>query len=98
MLRHMGTEDRLNESIRAILRITGEGQGDLAQVIGVTYDRVNRRLNGRGRWTFAELDRVALHWGLSPLHLLMGPEDAMREMLRVNGKKAPRQRDKVAAA
>lgn len=93
----MSTEERLNETIRSLLRVTGETQESLGLSIGIPHAGINRRLNGHGKWTFAELDRVALHWGLSPLHLLMGPEEAMREMLRVNGAKAPRQSARSAA-
>lgn len=87
----MTTEERLSETLRAVLRITGEDQAGLAQVIGNTRLGVNRRINGRGKWTFAELDMMALHWGISPLHLLMGPEEAMKEILRVHGGKMIRQ-------
>lgn len=93
----MNTEATLSESIRAVLRITGEGQGVLAEVIGITYDGVNRRLNGRGRWTFAELDKVALHWGISPLYLLGDPVEAQRQIMIANGAKMPRQPSRSAA-
>lgn len=87
----MSTHDRLNESLRAVLRITGERQTVLADIIGITYDGVNRRLNGRGRWTFEELDKIALHWGISPLYLLGDSQEAMKQILIAKGARMPRQ-------
>lgn len=94
----MSTEQLLVESIRAIQRVTGETQGQLAEVIGVQIANMNKRMNGRIHFTFAELDKLAKHWNLVPTELLIGAAFAQQSMITQHLSNTPVQRTGSVAA
>lgn len=50
--------------VRACAGLAGESQADIARVLGITRPAVTARLSGRTRWTVAEVEALADHYGV----------------------------------
>ncbi|MFE2727095.1 helix-turn-helix domain-containing protein [Kitasatospora sp. NPDC059327] len=72
------TEDLLRATVAALLRATGESQGDLASGLGLSQAQVSRKLAGRCGWAVADLDRLSTHYGIAVVDLVVGPTHALR--------------------
>ncbi|MFF1908269.1 acyltransferase [Kitasatospora sp. NPDC058218] len=62
----------------ALLRGTGESQGDLAVGFGLSQAQVSRKLSGRSGWAVADLDRLSVHYGIAVVDLVVGPTHVLR--------------------
>lgn len=74
------TEQRLRESIAAVLKETGEQQKDLAALIGISPTLVSRRQRGTKSWEIWEVAHLARHWQM-PVGALFEGADAARQAL-----------------
>lgn len=72
----MSTEETLRLTIGALMRRTGEAQGDLARALGQAQAQVSRKQSGRARWSLADVDLLAAHYQMPVLDLLAGPTHA----------------------
>ncbi|GHJ39485.1 acyltransferase [Streptomyces sp. TS71-3] len=72
----MSTEDLLRLTVAALMQRTGERQAQLGAALDVTQAQVSKKQAGRAAWTLGDVDRLAAHWGMTPLDLLAGPTHA----------------------
>lgn len=56
----------LKENVRKLLAKYGQNQNDLAQVLGITYQSISIKLNGKSSFTLNELITIASVYGLGP--------------------------------
>ncbi|MFJ9580660.1 hypothetical protein ACIRQF_30255 [Streptomyces sp. NPDC101191] len=70
------TLETLRGSVDALLTVAGQKQNQLAEGIGLPNYAVSRRQSGRSPWSFDEADAIARHFGIPPLMLLAGAENA----------------------
>ncbi|MFJ4717450.1 acyltransferase [Streptomyces sp. NPDC088785] len=81
----LGTEELLRLTVSALMSRAGERQGDLAQALGQAQAQVSRKQTGRQRWTLADVDVLAAHYGIGVLDLLAGPTHAATAYARSSG-------------
>jgi plasmid maintenance system antidote protein VapI len=55
----------LRENIRKLLAKYGQTQSDLAQILGITYQSISIKLNGKSSFTLNEIIRIVQVYGLS---------------------------------
>jgi transcriptional regulator with XRE-family HTH domain len=67
------TQERIGESVRALSAAFEDQQTDLAKVLGVTQVSVSRKLRGQTKWSLADVDALAAHYGVSVDQVLSGP-------------------------
>lgn len=66
--------------VRVYLAAYGERHDDLAAALGVSRPAVSQKLQGRIRWTVADLDALADHFGVPVETFLAG--DVLLDRLR----------------
>jgi hypothetical protein len=76
-------------TVRVIMQVTGEQHINLADVLGVTPAQVGRRQKGTARWTLADCDALAAHWGVNVPDLLSGPAHALNRLPAAQGVGGP---------
>lgn len=64
------TNDIVTEAVRVAMALAQEDQNDLSGVLGVTQGAVSQRLRGRIRWSLADLDKLAGHYGVTVADLV----------------------------
>jgi transcriptional regulator with XRE-family HTH domain len=72
----MSLEETLQLTVAALMQATGDSQRTVAQVLGLTQTQVSRRQSGAASWQLADIDALAIHYGIGPLDLLSGPTKA----------------------
>ncbi|UYM22828.1 helix-turn-helix domain-containing protein [Streptomyces albus] len=72
----MSTEETLRITVAALMQLTRERQPDVAAAIGLTQPQLSRRQSGKSAWTLTDCDRLAAHWGMPTLDLLVSPTHA----------------------
>lgn len=60
----MNANDTVSAVVRACAGLRGDSQEDIARVLGITRPAVTARLSGRTRWTVAEVEALANHYGV----------------------------------
>lgn len=65
-------ETRLSETLRLLMTRTGQHQGDVAAVLGLTRATLSARLLGNARWRVGDLALLGDHFGLTPCELISG--------------------------
>lgn len=68
--------DRVRAAIAALMQLTGESQADLAVALGVSQAQVSRRQSGSAAWPLEDCARVAAHYRIDVLDLLVSPTRA----------------------
>ncbi len=56
----------LKDKVRKLLAKYGQTQNDLAQLLGVTYQSISIKLNGKSSFTLNEVRTIATIYGLGP--------------------------------
>jgi hypothetical protein len=86
-------DQKLTETVRKVLAVRKETQGDLVPVLDMSWASVNYRFRGRQAWKLRDLEAIAKHFGIEAADLLQGDDHAV---LSVLGIKSPRQREREA--
>jgi transcriptional regulator with XRE-family HTH domain len=72
----MSLEESLRLTVAALMQATGDSQRRVAEVLGLTQTQISRRQSGAASWQLADVDTLAVHYGVRPLDLLDGPTKA----------------------
>ncbi|MET8858664.1 XRE family transcriptional regulator [Streptomyces sp. NPDC004579] len=72
----MSLAERVRVTVAALMHATGDSQGRLAGVLGITQAQVSRRQSGTAAWSLKDCDVLAVHYGIDVLDLLAGPSRA----------------------
>jgi plasmid maintenance system antidote protein VapI len=56
----------LKEKLKAVLDAHGHTQNDLAELLGISYQSVSIKMNGRSDFTKNEIGRIVHTYGLTP--------------------------------
>lgn len=76
----LGTEGLLRLTVNALMTLTGERQGDLAEAIGQAQAQISRKQTGRQHWSLEDVDLLAAHYRIHVLDLLAGPTRAAQAL------------------
>ena len=66
----MTTQDRITQSVRILMAITGTTQADLAGACGLSQQAISRRMRGTTPWDATNLDSLADRLGVNIVDLL----------------------------
>lgn len=67
------TQQRITESVRALSAAFQDQQTGLAKVLGMSQVSVSRKMRGLNRWSVDDVEKLAVHWGVSAAQILAGP-------------------------
>lgn len=67
----MAIENAVTEQVDDLLRSRGQTQMSLGPVLFLSQTAVSDRFRGRTPWTLADLERLAVHFGVDVADLLM---------------------------
>lgn len=56
----------MKKKLRAVLERFGQNQSDLAELLGLTYQSVSIKINGKKDWTQSEMFKIIHCYGLTP--------------------------------
>lgn len=76
----LSTEETLRLTVAALMSRSRETQTALAAAIGMDQRALSRRQTGSSHWLLDDVDRLAAHWGMTPLDLLTGPTHAASKL------------------
>ena len=76
----------MKHRLREILERYGHNQGDLAEILGITYQSVSIKLNGKKDFTQSEIYKIIFTYNLSPdevMDIFFNPGDRTRGNIQV---------------
>ena len=56
----------MKKKLRAVLERFGQNQSDLAELLGLTYQSVSIKINGKKDWTQSEMFKIIHCYELTP--------------------------------
>ena len=59
---------------------TGEDQRTLAAGMKLSQAQISRKQSGQASWSLGDVDRLAIHYGISVLDLLTGADHAVSRL------------------
>ena len=69
----MDTQETVSRVVRVYMAARDETQEELGRELGLSRPAVTQKLSGRSRWTLADLEGLARHYGLPVEELIKGP-------------------------
>lgn len=75
------TQQRIGESVRALVAMHQHKQAELAVVLGVSQKAVSQKLNGNITWQLRDLEAVSKHYGVRTDALIAGPRAWLKTFL-----------------
>ena len=73
-------QNAITKIVRALMRVHGDRQKDVAAHLSLSAGQVSQRMNGSARWQIDELDSLAARWNVEVTAFLKDPDDLEREL------------------
>jgi transcriptional regulator with XRE-family HTH domain len=71
-------DQRVARVVKIMLAVREENQGDLGRALGLDSGQISRVMNGRRRWSLAELEAMAHHFNVDIGIFFEEPEALVR--------------------
>lgn len=81
---------QLRATVGRLMGAHGESQEVLADALGLSQGQVSRKQSGASAWNIDDLERLAVHFGITPADLLGDQVTALTRSITVRGKQCPR--------
>lgn len=76
------TQKHIGQRIRTLRKSRGENQEELGNVLGVTYQQIQKFEAATNRISAARLALIADHYGVDPEYFYAGAEESARAIVR----------------